>query len=261
MDRSHAHPTGGDGAGLVENNRVDPAGGLQDLRALDQDAQLGPATGADQQCGRGGQTQRAGARNDQDRYSGSEGRGCGVAGQQPRGQRGQGKPDDDRDENPGDPVGQSLNLGLAVLGVLDQACHLRQLGVRADPGGPNQQPPADVDRRANYGVPGADLDRNGLPREHRGVDGGGAAGDDAVGGDLFSGPGTEDVPHCELVGRDPHLNAVADHRDVLGAHVQQCPQGSAGALLGLGLEVASGQDEHGHHGRDLEVDMPRSALA
>ena len=59
------HPAGGDGAGLVEDDGVDLAGGLQDLRALDQDAQLGAAPGADQQRGRRGQAQGAGAGDDQ----------------------------------------------------------------------------------------------------------------------------------------------------------------------------------------------------
>ena len=40
------HPTGGDGAGLVEDDRVDAPGRLQDLRALDEDAELCAAAGA-----------------------------------------------------------------------------------------------------------------------------------------------------------------------------------------------------------------------
>ena len=54
-DVDQGHPAGGDGAGLVEHDGVDPAGGLQHLGALDQDAELGAAAGADQQRGRRGQ--------------------------------------------------------------------------------------------------------------------------------------------------------------------------------------------------------------
>ena len=46
---TQAHLAGGDGAGLVEHDRVDAAGGLQDLGALDQQAELGAAAGADHQ--------------------------------------------------------------------------------------------------------------------------------------------------------------------------------------------------------------------
>ena len=261
VDGSNAHPPGRDGAGLVEQDGVDPAGGLQDLGALDEDAELGAAPGTDQQGGRRGKSERTGAGDDQDCHGCSEGGGRGVSGQQPDRQGGQGQEDDDRDEDAGHPVGQTLDLRLAVLGVLDEACHLSQLGVRADPGGPNQQPPAGVDGRADHGVAGADLDRHRLAGKHRGVDGGGTFGDDAVGGDLLAGANAEDVPDNELVDRDPDLGSVAQDGNVLGAHVQQGTQRSTGALLGRGFEEPSGQDEDGDHGGDLEVDLPGPALA
>jgi hypothetical protein len=59
------HAAGGDGAGLVQHHRVDAAGGFEDLRAPDQDAELGSAAGADQQRGRCGQAERAWAGDDQ----------------------------------------------------------------------------------------------------------------------------------------------------------------------------------------------------
>ena len=71
-DIDQCHLPGGDGAGLVQHDRVDPAGGLQDLRALDQDAQLRAAAGADQQRGRRGQPERARAGDDQHRDRGGE---------------------------------------------------------------------------------------------------------------------------------------------------------------------------------------------
>jgi len=128
----------------------------------------------------------------------------------------------------------------------------------SDTGGTDHQPPADVDGGADHCVAGADLDRHGLAGEHRGVDGGGAFGDDSIGGDLLAGADAEDVSDDELVGRDPDLDTVAHDGDVLGAHVQQGAQRSAGSLLGLGLEVASGQDEHGDHGGGFEVDVRRT---
>ena len=44
------------------------------------------------------------------------------------------------------------DLGLAVLGVLDQPGHLGELGVGADPGGADDQPAAGVDGGADDGV-------------------------------------------------------------------------------------------------------------
>jgi hypothetical protein len=48
---------------------------------------------------------------------------------------GQRQTDDDGDEHGRDPVGESLDVGLAVLGVLDEAGHLGELGVGTDAGG------------------------------------------------------------------------------------------------------------------------------
>ena len=176
---------------------------------------------------------------------------------QPAAEGGDGDGDDDRHEDARDPVGEALDLGLAGLGVLDELGHLGELGVRADAGGADHQPPAGVDGGAGDGVAGADLDRHGLAGEHRGVDGGGARDDDAVGGDLLAGADDELVADRQLVERDAGLDAVAQHRDVLGAELEQGPQRRAGLALGALLEVAAGQQEHRDAGGDLEVDVRR----
>ena len=160
-----------------------------------------------------------------------------------------------------DAVGEPLHRGLAGLGLLDQPRHLGQLGVGADPGGPDDQPAAGVDGRADDRVAGADLDRHGLAGEHGGVDRGGALLDHAVGGDLLARADHEPVADGELLDRDPLLGAVAQHRDVLGAQLEQRAQRGAGAALGAGLEVAAGQDEHGDPGGDLQVDVAGAAVA
>ena len=64
-DVDERHPPGRHRAGLVEHDGVDAAGRLEHLGALDQDAELGAAAGADQQRGRRGQPERARAGDDQ----------------------------------------------------------------------------------------------------------------------------------------------------------------------------------------------------
>src|SRR4028119_2367471 len=66
-DVEQGHPAGGDGAGLVQDDGVDPAGGLQHLGALDEDDALGTAPGAHEQRRGRGQPERARAGDDQDR--------------------------------------------------------------------------------------------------------------------------------------------------------------------------------------------------
>ena len=70
-DVDQRHLAGGDRAGLVEHDGVDPPGGLQDLRALDEDAELGAPAGADQQGGGRGQAEGAGAGDDQHGHRGA----------------------------------------------------------------------------------------------------------------------------------------------------------------------------------------------
>ncbi len=107
--------------------------------------------------------------------------------------------------------------------------------------------------------PGPTSTGHGLAGEHRLVHGAAALDDDAVGGDGLARADDEQVAAGELRDRDALLaggaGAVAEHRDVLGAQVEQGPQGGAGAALGAGLEPAA--DEHGGRddGGDLEVDL------
>ena len=57
------------GSGLWDNDSsVDAVGGLEDLRPLDEDAELGPPAGADHQGRGGGQAEGAGAGDDQHRH-------------------------------------------------------------------------------------------------------------------------------------------------------------------------------------------------
>ena len=57
---------GGDGAGLVEDDRVDLSRGLEHLRSLDQDPELSAPARADEQRRRSRETECARARDDQD---------------------------------------------------------------------------------------------------------------------------------------------------------------------------------------------------
>ena len=58
----------GDGAGLVQHDRVELVGGLQGLGRADQDARAGALAGADHDRQRGRQAERAGAGDDQHRH-------------------------------------------------------------------------------------------------------------------------------------------------------------------------------------------------
>ena len=119
-DIDECHLTGGDGAGLVEHDGVDPSGRLEDLWSFDEDPELRPASGADEQCCRCCQAECARAGDDQHGDRCGEGGGRGLAGSQPEAERSDREGDDHGDEHGGDLVGEALHGGLAVLGFGDQ---------------------------------------------------------------------------------------------------------------------------------------------
>ena len=87
-DLDEAHPARRHGAGLVEHDRVDAAGGLEDLRPLDEQAELRAAAGADHQRGRRGEAERARAGDDQHGDGGGERERRALAGAEPEPERG-----------------------------------------------------------------------------------------------------------------------------------------------------------------------------
>jgi hypothetical protein len=202
------HAAGGDRAGLVQDDRVDAPRGLQHLRALDEDAELGAAPGADQQRGRRGEAQGARAGDDQDGDGRGERGDRVTARAEPAAEGGDRDQQDHGHEDTGDPVGQPLHLGLAALRVLHQLRRPRQLRVRADPGRLDHQPAPGVHRGAGDGVADGDVHRHGLAGQQGGVHRRGALGHRAVGGDLLAGPYDEPVAHGQPGHRYPHLASV-----------------------------------------------------
>jgi hypothetical protein len=170
-DVGKAHLAGGDGPGLIEHDRVHAAGGLEDLGALNQQPELGAAAGADHQCRRRGESERARAGDDQHRHRRRERERGGLPGHHPAGQGHEREADDDGDEYRRDAVGEALDRSLATPGVGDELGDLRERGVSADLGGAHDQPAAGVDGRAGDLGAGGDLDGNRLAGQHAHVDG------------------------------------------------------------------------------------------
>ena len=185
-DVAQLHAPGRDGAGLVEHDRVDAPRRLQHLGALDQDAELGAAARADEQRRRRRESERARAGDDQHGDGGRDREGRARAAAEPEAERGDGEGDHDGHEDRRDAVGQSLHGRLARLRLGHEPADLGERGVGADLGRAHDETPADVDGRADDLVAGVLLDRDGLARQERLIDGRGALLDDAVGRDLLA---------------------------------------------------------------------------
>ena len=251
--RSTRHPSLGQRARLVEHDRRHGPCPLEDLRAFDEDAELGAAAGPDHQRGRRREAERARAGDDQHRHGGGE-RGAGVTGEQePPCQRGERDREHDGHEDAGDAVGETLHGRLSRLRLGDETGDLRERSVGSDPRRLDDEAAGRVDRRARDLGAGADLHGNGLTGQHREIDGRLAVDDDAVGRDLLTRTDDEAVSHDERLDGDARLDAVAQHACVLGAQLEERPDGIARAPAGARLEEPSQQDQRRDHGADLEV--------
>ena len=237
---------------------VDPAGGLQHLRALDQDAELRAAAGADQQRGRGGEAQGARAGDDQHRDGGGE--------------RGRGRePGAEPDREGGDGDARSRS-----------ARRPRRPGRRAAAPRPcrtGRPRPAWPSARAGCREPTRVARTTSRPPALTVAPTTGSPAPTSTGTDspVSMEASTAEVPSTTTPsvaifspGRTTNSSPTArssigmrvsapsrQHRDVLRAELEQCPQGRAGLPLGPLLEVAAGEDEHGDAGGDLEVDVRR----
>ena len=248
-DLDERHLAGRHRAGLVEDDRVDPAGRLQHLGPLDQDAHLGAPAGADEQCGGRGQAERAGAGDDQHGDGRGEGDvGAGAVGE-PEAEGRDRQADHDRHEHGRDAIGQPLHRALPDWASRRPAGHLRQGRVGADAGGPHHEPAAGVDGRAGDVVAGPDLDRHALAGEQRCVD------------RRRCPPRRRRRWRCARpggprTGRRRGARAIGTRRSApsspsiaasLAPSSEQCAQRGTGAALGARLEVTAGEDERGDH--------------
>ena len=243
----------GHGAGLVEHDRRDPPRLLEDLRPSDQDPELCAAPRPDHQRGRRREAERARAGDDQHGDGRGERRRGVAREQEPAHQGGQREGDHDRDEDGRDAVDEPLHRRLPRLRLRDETGDLRQGGIAADPGRPDDQPAGDVDRGAGDGGALPHLDRYGLAGQHRLVDGRLAGFDDPVGRDLLSGAHDEAVTDGQIGDGHEHLGAVPQDVHVLRAELEQRADRLARASRGARLEQAPEQDQRRDHGGSLEV--------
>src|SRR6266542_1794355 len=180
---------GGDRAGLVQHDGVEPMGGFEGFGRADEDARLRALSGTDHNGQRSGQAQGARAGDDEhgDRGDQREGQRGRWAGDEPD-REGDDRDRDDRgDEVRGDRVGQPLDRRPRRLRPLHEPDDLSEHGVRADLDRAYPQRSGAVDGRADHRVPGPLGDRDRLPGDHRLVHRRGAGHHDRVDRDLLAG--------------------------------------------------------------------------
>ena len=256
--RRRRHAPARDGAGLVEHDRVDAARRLEHLGPLDQDAELRAAAGADEQRRRRREPERAGAGDDQHRDGGRQRerrRSRRRASQTPS--VASGERDHDGHEDRRDPVGEPLHRRPCPSGPRVTRRPICASAVSAPTlVGADHEPPAGVRRsRRRPRRPGAS--RRASTRRSA-----------ATGRRPRSPPrrcrrSRSSRPAARRSDRRPRARRSGTRRSLPSAPstaTSLAPSSSSARSaaperrLRARLEVAAGEDERRHDGRDLEVD-------
>ncbi len=179
----------GEGAGLVDDEGIDAAHVLDGLGIAEQHAHLCRLAGGDHDRHRRGQTQRAGAGDDQHRNRVQDGKGPGrLRAEEAPDEEGGHRDRQDREHEPvGDGIGHPLHRRASALRLRDQLHDLRQHSVGTHLGGADHQRAGAVLGRADDLIASGFLDRDRLAGEHRLVDPGAAFHHFAIHRQLFAG--------------------------------------------------------------------------
>ncbi|MNF58284.1 hypothetical protein D3C84_398350 [compost metagenome] len=244
----------GEGAGLVEDHRVDLVQAFQHMAAGQQQAELVQAAGGGGQGGGGGQRQGARASGDQQREHDPEG-AVGID-LPPDDADDGGGGEDDQQEPLGDLVGQLGQARLVGLGAFQQADDGGQPGIVAQGLDFDGQWPFDVQRAGGDGIAFATRVRQVFAGEQGFVDAGLAFDDAAIGRQQGPRRHQDTVADPQLAEQDALAMACGVQAQAGGwQQVDQLCRGGGGALAGAAFQVAAGQEEEGEHAHSVEVEL------
>ena len=251
----------GDGAGLVEHDRVDAPGRLEDLRALDEQPELRAAPGADQERGRRRQAQRARAGDDQHGDGRGEGERRALARRRARSRA-------SRRRARARPARRRRRRGrrAAARGALPDCASVTSRAICASAvSAPTRvarttsRPPALTVAPATSS-PGRP--RPAPTRRSAATASTAEAPSSTTPSVATFSPGrtTKRSPtrSCST-GTRRSVPSASSTATSLAPELEQRLQRRAGAALGPRLEVAAGEDERRHDGGDLEVDVSAPA--
>ena len=238
---------------LSSTTAVDALRRFEHVAALDHDAELRAAAGADHDRGRRRQSERARAGDDQHRDRGGErvGRGSARRATRPASVT-TAIASTIGTKTPEMRSARCCTGAFAALRRLDEARDLRERGVGTDPRRLDDEPARGVDGRAEHLVARRDVDRHRFAGEHRDVDRARAL-DDTPSVAIFSpGRTTKRSPTSRLaIG----ISSPFSSRAVLAPSASSARSACALAAARPRFEVAAEQDQRDDDRRGLEVDV------
>ena len=246
----------GQGAGLVDDDRVDGCEALERRCILDQDAAPGPLADADHDRHRRGEPEGTGTGDDQHRHRRDQrkGQARGRPGEGPEDEGGDRRDEHDWNEHGRDLVDFSLNRRLASLRFGD---HLNDPGehrLRPDPLRFHHHYAVAVDRSAGDRIADIFLHGHRLPGEHGFVERGETLHYDPVDGNRLARLHPKAIPDSDQIQWDGSFAAGLDEMRRLRRQIEQRPDCRASLLPGSKLEHLPEQDQSDDHRRRLEVE-------
>ena len=248
-------------ARLVEDHDPDLVQSLQRFRVPEEDAVLGslPRPDHDRRRRREPEGARAGDDEDGDRVEQGEVEGWRRAGDVPRDERQGGDGEHDRDEDPGDGVGQSLDRRPRALGLLDEADDLGQDRVGPHAGRPVGEGTRGVQRRTDDLVAGTLAGGHALAGDHALVDRRAALQHQAIDGDALTWTDQQHVADDDLFDRDVNLRPEPHDPSSARREADELADRVRCVAPGARLEEAAQEDQRDDRGRGVEVERQHVA--
>ena len=214
------------GAGLVEDHRIDLFRGLEGRAVFHQHPQLRPPAGSDHDRCRCRQSHRAGTGDDEngDKIAQAFGKGC-LAEKIPDQAGDDGQNDDRRHKVQADRVGKRGNRRLRALGLLHHPDDPGKGRILPRLFGPDMQDPVFIDGPAEDPVALLFIDRHTLAAEHGLVNGRLPVGNGAIRRDPFSRPDQQQIARFDLGGRHGSLTAIFQQGGGVGRQFHELDDG------------------------------------
>ena len=261
--RDEARLALGEGARLVDDERVHLGQPLQCLGVLDEDPELRAAPARHHDRHRRRQAKRTRTSDDEHRN--------GIhqrmrqsrlrPPQRPRGKRHHSNGDDRRNEVGSHLICKPLDGRAAALRLTHRAHDLREQGVATDAGCADDERSGTVHRSARDLAAGMFLDGDRLAREHGLIDGALALDDLAIHRQLFAGPHAQSFPDVDVLNRNIRFRAIGlDTSSSLGCQAEQRPNRARGRLTRTQLQHLTEQHERHDDARGLEIKRQSPAV-
>ena len=254
----------GQGAGLVDDERVDLFHPLQRFGVLDQDAGVGAAADADHDRHRRREAERARAGDDQHADRGDEAEGEARLGSErrPGGERRERGDDDERHEPRRHLIGEPLDRRARALRRRDHLHDPGEQRVAADLFRADDESAGLIERAADQLCAGALGDRHRLAGDHRFIERRAALDHHAVDRNLFARPHPQPVADGDQIERDFLFAAVVLQAPRgFGREVEERADGAGGLLARTQFQNLAEQHQHGDDGGRLEIDRDGAAMA